>query len=199
MSQSARVQEPSMEEILASIRRIIADDTPEAGKAAAPATPAVAPQAAAQPAPVQQAGAAPNAAMSQDDIDAMLADQAADEPGILELNDPVRDAQATPPGFRQVPASDVMFREEDQEPERPSYSSPPAAQGGLLSAETNAAVTAAFGSLATTMLTENSRTIEDLVKEMLRPMLKAWLDDNLPGMVERMVRAEIDRVARGGR
>ena len=196
-----------MEEILASIRRIIADDTPEAGKAPAPGTPAAVPQAAAKPAPVQPEGpmpsatqsAAPNAAMSQDDIDAMLADQAAEESGILELTDPVRNAQAAPTGFRQVPASDVMFREEeDDQPEPPTYS-PPATNDGLLSAETNAAVTAAFGSLATTMLTENSRTIEDLVKEMLRPMLKAWLDDNLPGMVERMVRAEIDRVARGSR
>ncbi len=43
----------------------------------------------------------------------------------------------------------------------------------------------------------NARTLEDLVKEMLRPMLKAWLDDNLPGLVERIVRAEIERVSRG--
>ena len=38
---------------------------------------------------------------------------------------------------------------------------------------------------------------EDLVKEMLRPMLKSWLDDNLPGLVDRIVRAEIERVSRG--
>jgi uncharacterized protein len=36
-----------------------------------------------------------------------------------------------------------------------------------------------------------------LVREMLRPLLKAWLDENLPGMVERLVRSEIERVARG--
>ena len=42
-----------------------------------------------------------------------------------------------------------------------------------------------------------ARTLEDLVKEMLRPMLKSWLDDNLPGLVERIVRAEIERVSRG--
>ena len=47
------------------------------------------------------------------------------------------------------------------------------------------------------MLVQNARTLEDLVREMLRPMLKTWLDDNLPGMVERLVRAEIERVARG--
>ncbi len=47
------------------------------------------------------------------------------------------------------------------------------------------------------MLVQNARTLEDLVREMLRPMLKSWLDDNLPGMVERLVRAEIERVSRG--
>ena len=47
------------------------------------------------------------------------------------------------------------------------------------------------------MLVQNARTLEDLVREMLRPMLKTWLDDNLPGMVERLVRAEIERVSRG--
>ncbi len=55
----------------------------------------------------------------------------------------------------------------------------------------------AFNALAQTVLSQNARTLEDLVREMLRPMLKGWLDDNLPGMVERMVRAEIERVSRG--
>jgi len=47
------------------------------------------------------------------------------------------------------------------------------------------------------VLVQNARTLEDLVKEMLQPLLKTWLDDNLPGMVERLVRAEIERVSRG--
>jgi cell pole-organizing protein PopZ len=51
--------------------------------------------------------------------------------------------------------------------------------------------------LSHTVLTQNARTLEDLVKEMLKPMLKMWLDDNLPPLVERLVRAEIERVARG--
>ncbi len=59
------------------------------------------------------------------------------------------------------------------------------------------AVESAFNSLANTVLSNNARTLEDLVKEMLRPMLKAWLDDNLPGLVERIVKAEIERVSRG--
>jgi uncharacterized protein len=68
---------------------------------------------------------------------------------------------------------------------------------GLISAATSAAVDSAFNTLAQTVLVQNGRTLEDLVREMLRPMLKTWLDDNLPGMVERLVRAEIERVSRG--
>jgi cell pole-organizing protein PopZ len=59
------------------------------------------------------------------------------------------------------------------------------------------AVESAFNTLAHTVLSNNARTLEDLVKEMLRPMLKSWLDDNLPGLVERIVKAEIERVSRG--
>ncbi|WP_370954313.1 PopZ family protein [Bosea sp. RCC_152_1] len=69
----------------------------------------------------------------------------------------------------------------------------------LLSDQASSAVTSAFGQLANTVLSSNARTLEDLVKDMLKPMLKTWLDDNLPLMVERLVRAEIERVARGGR
>src|SRR5439155_6044556 len=67
----------------------------------------------------------------------------------------------------------------------------------LLSAEATAAVNSAFGTLAHTVLVQNATTLEDLVKEMLRPLLKTWLDDNLPNLVERLVRAEIERVSRG--
>jgi cell pole-organizing protein PopZ len=67
----------------------------------------------------------------------------------------------------------------------------------LMSPSTMASVGSAFNSLAHTILSDNARTLEDLVREMLRPMLKAWLDDNLPGMVERIVRSEIERVSRG--
>lgn len=191
-----------MEEILASIRRIIADDTPDTAKpvAAAPAPP--------QPQfrPVSDAKA-----MSQDDIDAMMADNSVEEEEVLELVEPVQPPRAAPiAAFRQVPENDVTFREdafdEPEAVEAPAYV-PPAPpqpvkqpqQERLLSAETNAAVTAAFGTLATTILADNSRSIEDLVRELLRPMLKAWLDDNLPGLVERLVRIEIERVSRGGR
>ena len=67
----------------------------------------------------------------------------------------------------------------------------------LISQATVAAVDSAFNSLAHTLIGQNARTLEDLVKEMLRPLLKSWLDDNLPGVVDRIVRAEIERVSRG--
>ena len=69
----------------------------------------------------------------------------------------------------------------------------------LLSPENGAAVSGAFGALAHTLLAQNSRTLEDVVAEMLQPMLKSWLDDNLPSLVERMVQEEIERVSRGRR
>ena len=67
----------------------------------------------------------------------------------------------------------------------------------MLSHSTVSAVESAFNTLANTVLSNNARTLEDLVREMLRPMLKSWLDDNLPGLVERIVKAEIERVSRG--
>jgi uncharacterized protein len=70
--------------------------------------------------------------------------------------------------------------------------------GSLLSPHTTAVVDTAFHSLAQTVISQNPRTLEDLVRDMLKPMLKAWLDANLPDMVERLVRAEIERVSRRG-
>jgi uncharacterized protein len=49
---------------------------------------------------------------------------------------------------------------------------------------------------AQTAAPRGGRTVEELVSELLRPMLKTWLDDNLPAIVERLVRAEIERVSR---
>jgi cell pole-organizing protein PopZ len=76
-----------------------------------------------------------------------------------------------------------------------------ASERGLLSAATTAAVDSAFHALAQNAQVQvaqarDGRTLEEVVSELLRPMLKAWLDDNLPGLVERLVRAEIERVSR---
>ena len=248
MTQPAKVQEPSMEEILASIRRIIADDeakppvaekapTPPAPPAAAkPARPAAAAPApkpmtdnvppsnvpAAKPAAAKPAAAAPKPAPapppnnSQDDIDALLngLDDAPTEaeirpsqpePEVLELTDEMALPSSPPPrsSFKKVePQDDLEFTETAAKPayrppacEPPPFESQPVSQQ-ILSRSTVSAVESAFGNLTNTVLSNNSRTLEDLVKEMLRPMLKSWLDDNLPGLVERIVKAEIERVSR---
>ena len=198
MTQPAKGQEPSMEEILASIRRIIADDDPSRSpsKASEPASPP----------PLREP------AVNDDEIDSMLAQlQGASRPAAAPVEEPAADIldlteqMAIPepePAFRTIDGqSDLMF--EDSPPEPPAarvvqeWHPAPASDRGLLSAATGAAVDSAFNTLAQTVLVQNGRTLEDLVREMLRPMLKTWLDDNLPGMVERLVRAEIERVSRG--
>jgi uncharacterized protein len=207
MSKTARVSEPSMEEILASIRRIIADDS-GAPQPAAKAAPAASPVPVANSAPV-----AANDPQHGGIDDLTASDNAPAEPDVLELTQPVEPGPT--PSFTPVRGPDVVFREEERRPPAPQPQPRPApvaaapapvaaaprksAEDRLLSPDSTAAVSAAFNSLAATVLTENARTLEDIVKEMMRPMLKDWLDENLPGLVERIVRAEIERVARGGR
>jgi uncharacterized protein len=65
----------------------------------------------------------------------------------------------------------------------------------LISREVNNAVHAAFDALTQTVIVNNSRTLEDLVREMMQPILTVWLNDNLLGMVERLVRVEIERIS----
>ena len=70
------------------------------------------------------------------------------------------------------------------------------AEAGLLSRDATAAIGSAFNTL-TEIVKQHQPSLEDVVRETLRPMLKAWLDENLPGAVERMVQAEIERITRG--
>jgi cell pole-organizing protein PopZ len=75
------------------------------------------------------------------------------------------------------------------------------AEPGMMSGDASEAVHSAFNRLTENVLNRaaGDRSLEDLTREMLRGMLKQWLDDNLPQMVEHMVREEIERVARRGR
>jgi cell pole-organizing protein PopZ len=223
MNQPAKAQEPSMEEILASIRRIIADDDtgkapPKAADPAPPAPAPVAPPSNAAPpprppvsAPRQEAPPpAPESSLKQNEIDAMLSDLNSKQapappalPDVLELTEAMTTSPVPPAPtgeFRTIDGqSDVVF-EDSPEP----VADDGRREGGLgvvhpelISSAASAAVNSAFNSLAQTVLVQNARTLEDLVREMLRPMLKTWLDDNLPSLVERLVRAEIERVSRG--
>ncbi len=226
MAKVSQAQEPSMEEILASIRRIISDDGDDA------------------PLPARTAPSISTAA-----IDALFGARVAPEdsdpiPSFLRQEPPApkaaepaprkiepRNGQPEPRSVQQEPRSSAPAEPRAEagprpqpaprpsvtpepvaaapvepvrrvvEPPKQSVAMPasPEALGGrqLLSPAADAAVTASFGDLATTLLSGQARTIEDLVKEMLRPMLKAWLDTNLPPLVERLVRDEIERVSRG--
>jgi uncharacterized protein len=225
MSQAAKAQEPSVEEILASIRRIIADDdTPRPGPEAQPGIvkpSPVSPLRAPAPPPAAAASPPEPEAMSQDDIDAMLAgfdsapaseapaaEPASADEDVLHLTPSMeaRSESADDQFQSDDTGMDVMFREaaeaaqEESMPytaERTFGESRSLAESPLLSQHATAAVSSAFGSLAHTVLVQNARTLDDLVRDMLQPMLKTWLDDNLPTIVERLVRAEIERVSRG--
>jgi len=228
MTQPAKSLEPSMEEILASIRRIIADDEPK--KPAASPPPPAPPPAAASMAPPSppRAAAQRSQALEEQDIEAALAGLRpgrAPEPPVQSQNPTRHRPEPSPPPQR--PAS---FQTLERQPER-TYGNAPIAKSErppqlereyvsraegisrqpaeasrqpvesaagrpLLSRSTSAAVDTSFHALAHTVLVQNTSTLEDIVREMLRPMLKTWLDDNLPGLVERLVRAEIERVSR---
>ena len=218
MTQAAKAQEPSMEEILASIRRIIADDDAAKSPPPPPEPPKAPPMAAAPLRPVAPVAPPPAPAFVPVPAEPSINETVLDEM-LAELNatpapmaDPAEEMasdvldlteEMAAPGFRTIDGqSDIVF--EDSPPERfaepddrPRLQFPERGQRSLMSSATSAAVDSAFNSLAHTVLVQNARTLEDLVKEMLQPLLKSWLDDNLPGLVERLVRAEIERVSRG--
>lgn len=247
MSKASAAAEPSMEEILASIRRIIADGDsaapakaqPAAEKKEKPPAEPVAKQEAPKPKPAPEPKE--SAPASQDDIDAMMAamdaeeDEAeSEEPAmpeeaeeeVLDLamarveSEAVAEAMKAPamPAPQDELEQDVDFADDEFEampakaevlepivppPPPPSRPMPAmavtASADSLLSREAEASVSAAFGSLAQAIFSNEPRTIEDIMKELLRPMVKSWLDNNLPAVVERLVREEISRVARNKR
>jgi uncharacterized protein len=230
----ARIREPSMEEILASIRRIIADEDAYAsthgstraekveGKFEArleaetvtPAPPAVETWETSHPAPPATArwreyeslsvSEEPNDRATKSsgrDLDESVTGPAAKFSAPEPLSETKTSEPATPDASRSHFAdhdSEGEFAQQSDRPPMQTFAG--AAHGGrdpLLSQEATTVVDSAFNALAQTVLVHNARTLEDLVREMLRPLLKSWLDDNLPNLVERLVRAEIERVSRG--
>lgn len=212
-----------MEEILASIRKIISDDSePVAEAATLPAD--AAKDAKSMIDDMFEDGDEP----SQAEIDAIMAGNAGaadreeqEDTGDEQVLELTEDMVAEPMELVEGIDDGVDFGEAEHDeppakaarpeptPEpapRPKMPNPrptvaAAVDEKLISRETEAAVSSAFSSLAGMMLSSNgnARTLEDLVSEMLRPMLKTWLDDNLPGLVEEIVRSEIERVTRGNR
>ena len=196
MSQPDKTPEPSIDEILASIRRSIVPDDD-----------------AAKPIARKQGSRKSQAAAKgrRGDAEAARAGQKAawetesggsDGPALVPVNGedasrtadrPLRwDDTDSPPGPHADATAGALSLGDAVAADRATP------HGPLLSPRTSAAVDTAFSSLSQTVLSQSPRTLEDLVRDMLRPMLKEWLDANLPHMVERLVRAEIERVSRRG-
>ncbi|MGI2032344.1 PopZ family protein [Rhizobium panacihumi] len=115
---------------------------------------------------------------------------------------------AIEPTMPETPAAEpVCFADEPQakadlhfsEPKAESLPAKIEAAANLMSAEAGAQVARSFGELADMLDGFNQQSVEEIAQDMLRPMLQEWLDDNLPTLVERLVREEIERVARGPR
>jgi len=197
MAKPNQVPEASMEEILASIRKIMSED--ETRFAATKPAAAVR----REPAPPPPAN----------NVSPLFRDQPVDTPVFAE-EDAFRETDEA-----ETPQHDDSAREaiahggapviEEARPapvataldiraEASAHGWPVAhtEPGVLLSPQANVAVASAFDHLASSILSSNSRTIEQLAEDMIRPMLKNWLDDNLPSLVERLVREEIERVSR---
>lgn len=81
-----------------------------------------------------------------------------------------------------------------QQPSLPAETARPV----IISAHAGRQVAAAFGELSEAFAESRKKSFDEMAEQMLRPMLQDWLDNNLPTLVERLVREEIERVARGG-
>lgn len=208
----------SVEEILASIRQAISDDDArrsfthrrqEPRSLAEPARRPVVGRAA-QPAAAPEEEAEPVAETPPEDAaedEASGADSY--EQGVIEhaIEQALNGVRAELEGKRQ-PVSRLKPRQElvkatprtIPRANRPVMTrrEPPGSRA-LLSPRTDAQVSASFDDLAKAMIEGNAGQLETVVEDLLRPMLKDWLEANLPQMVERMVREEIERVARGRR
>jgi cell pole-organizing protein PopZ len=167
-----------MEDILASIRRILSEDENPPRAAAAAPGPLITPPPAPPPAPPALHEVEPD--LEDDTLQLDMTMMLPDEP-----------RAAMPPAR---PMSDL---EDDFSP--PPLPTPPTES--LVAPETAAVASSAIASLMSTLASERGAvvyrggpTIEDLVREEMRPLLKHWLDMHLPPLVERLVRAEIERV-----
>jgi cell pole-organizing protein PopZ len=220
MAQANSVQrEPSMEEILASIRRIIEDsDTSRKPGEAEPIFRHAAEEAEAG----EEAGAEirafreelqPEAAPAQSPRPFSLAQiqaEARREAGQQSLKNV--DVHEEQPVAQSEPAPVIEAAEEVEDDAgfkagdpfrqlaRPDYG---AARNqnpkpAIISEKASRQVAASFEELSEAFSAERRRSFDEMAEEMLRPMLQDWLDNNLPVLVERLVREEIERVARGG-
>ena len=176
-----------MEEILASIRRIISeDDTPaEAEVDAAPAEAAVVAEAVPEPPPELHVEPPP---------------EPEHEPAVIEPEPIAAAAPVVAPQPIEEEALELTEKVEthgDLDVFMPEPAQAPQVET-LVSDHIASAATASFGALAAAVtMPKGERTLEDVVRELLRPLLQQWLDEHLPGIVQQTVEAEVDRIARG--
>lgn len=166
--------EPSMEEILASIRKIISEDEEDQG----PAQPK--PQAEAKPAAPEPFRPKPEPRES------VKPAPETEEPMTLGSPEPI-EAEPAPqsePERAETMRENVAAAMEDHGEEE------------ILDRTTAEVASQSFRSLSQRVSEGPARTLEDIVTEMLRPMIKEWLDANLPAIVEEKVEEEVQRIAR---
>jgi len=209
-------QEPTMEEILASIRRIISEDdapaeTAPAGSAAAPEPEPVAASApmdetphASQPEPELEPEAAPEPELAEEDV--LELTEAYEAPAAESIGDlDVTPADDAPEPFPTASVSESVFAPEPIEAHTPEHPSVPTTSYDSLVGDSAAASAAsAFAGLASSVRKPEPMepsmpagpTLDELARSLLRPMLKEWLDANLPAIVEAQVRKEVERIAR---
>lgn len=191
-----------MEEILASIRRIISEDDAPPAAEAAPHVPAPAPAPVPPPAPPVVHAAPEPVAEEEDEDDVLELNEPAPAPapaethGDLDVFDKPKAIEPAPePKVEPVklaPAPAPAYAPIDDE----AYDHSPAG-GGLVSGVAASAAASHFGNLAQSIaMPAHGRTLEDLVGELLKPLLKDWLDEHLPSMVEQAVRDEVERISR---
>lgn len=188
-------QEPTMEEILASIRRIISEDdapaaeAPEPAAVADPETPLVYNEP--EPEPVAEAAAEPEPAAET---------PAEDEDDVLDLTEPVAQAPSESIGDLDVFEAAPPAPEPAPAPSQPIYTPPaaePAPVESLVSAPAAAATASAFSQLSQRVgMPAPGTTLDDVVRELLKPLLADWLDRNLAGIVQAKVDEEVERLAR---
>lgn len=202
MAQENAEQEPTMEEILASIRRIINEDEDEKpAEAAAPeAEPEPEPEPADEP---EMAEPEPEPEAFEPEPEPQMDAEMAAEPeeeDVLELTERVEEEEPQGGTDPMALSDDLMIldREEEEEPEAVAPTPSTDEEESLVDDAPASAAAGMFAALSENLRvsSDQGQTLEGIVRELLRPMLKQWLDDNLPSIVEEKVQAEIERIAR---
>ena len=182
-------QEPTMEEILASIRRIISEDEVPAEEGVGEAEPEGEPEPEPDYEPMEEAFDEPEP--EPEPAPAPVLD---DEDDILDLTEPYK---APAPEPAPVFQSDDLEAYAPPPPPRAAPAPMPVMEEAIVSHVAEVAAASAFGHLAQTIaMPGHGRTLEDVVRELLRPMLKTWLDENLPTIVQATVDEEVSRISR---